>query len=175
MNIKTICMGFALLLASLPAANADVIFNNWNPDAFFGCSETGPTCAASPSFTLSQTTLITNVDTAYSASSEGSVPPSTVSIFDASSTLVGSALSTDNGGFFTGNFQTAAFSLVLTSGTYTVSVSDNHWAFNPESAFQGFAAVDGTVVTPEPATWGMMMGIGLFGLEAARRRRNRKA
>jgi hypothetical protein len=170
MKIKTICMGFALLLASLPAASADVIFNNWNGNTNMSCAEGYSTCAGSPGFTLTVNTLISTIDTAY-ATESGGVAPSTVSIYDSSSNLLGSAVSTNAGGFFPGNFQTAAFNLILTTGTYTVSVSDiNHWAYNAESGTNGFTAVNGTA-TPEPSTWGMMLGAGLLGLGGVRRRR----
>lgn len=162
-------MGFALLLASLPAASADVIFNNWNGSTNISCAE-GYACAGSPGFTLTGDTLITDIDTAY-ATFDASVDPTTVSIYDSSSNLVGSALSTDAGGFFPGNFQSAAFNLVLATGTYTVGVSDiNHWAYNGDSGNNGFTAVNGSVVTPEPSTWGMMLGAACLGLAGARRR-----
>lgn len=133
----------ALLLLTVRAANAAVIFDNWN----IGGVTNGPT--APTVFTLTAPTAITELDTYHWNVGKGE-PPGTIALRDQNGAMYTfPAIGSPGQNGAPNENWTATVAITIPAGTYTVvDSSRTTWAQNARSGGRGFARVLGAPAVP---------------------------
>lgn len=175
--MKKLLLAGVMVLASIPFAQAGLVYENVNPGALYNCNDYGPCNDPYPypnTFTLTNATFINTVEGYFVTSfMESGVSVVSLGLTNLGDNTTVSAVAADMGGFHPGFYQVATLNQWFAPGNYQVYASDvSRWGLNETSGFAGLSRVTDAVdpQVPEPATWGMIgLGLAALGFRARRR------